>query len=228
MRTRARDRQTDRKTEAEIERQRDREREREKEKETSESEMAPSSTMERTVVWSNPANMAQIRQSRPYSGLGVQVKVLKPFKWFPLCSEAEPRSQRGLSVRAIFDDGADGGVVSPLHSQSTRRRPPPIEEGTTKQKLMTCTKTPRPESSLDYLICATFVGLREAWRRGTSESERAPSSTMERTAAWSRPCTNAARSTPAVRGGGGRFATCTLQRGEPTPRERRGGGGVLR
>ena len=34
------------------------------------------------------ACMAQIRQSRQDSGLGLQVKVLKPLKLFPLRSEA--------------------------------------------------------------------------------------------------------------------------------------------
>ena len=45
------------------------------------------------------ANMAHIRQSRPDSGLGFQVIVLKPFKLLPLRSEAvvgmhfEPKSK---------------------------------------------------------------------------------------------------------------------------------------
>ena len=34
--------------------------------------------------------MAHLRQSRPDYGLVFQVKVLKPFKLFPLRSEAEP------------------------------------------------------------------------------------------------------------------------------------------
>jgi len=34
------------------------------------------------------ANMAHIRQSRPYSGLGFQVKFLKIFELFPLFSRA--------------------------------------------------------------------------------------------------------------------------------------------
>jgi len=34
--------------------------------------------------------MAHIRQSRPDSGLGFQVKVLETFRFFPLCPEVEP------------------------------------------------------------------------------------------------------------------------------------------
>ena len=33
-------------------------------------------------------SMAHVRQSRPYSGLDFQVKVVKPCTWFPLRSEA--------------------------------------------------------------------------------------------------------------------------------------------
>ena len=35
------------------------------------------------------ANMAHIRQPRPDSGLGFQVKALEPFEWFPLRLDAE-------------------------------------------------------------------------------------------------------------------------------------------
>jgi len=44
-----------------------------------------------TPVWVSrcQVNSARVRQSRPDSGLDLQVKVLKPFKLFPLRSEVD-------------------------------------------------------------------------------------------------------------------------------------------
>ena len=60
------------------------------------------------------ANVAHTRQSRPESGLGVQVKVLKPFKLLPLLSEAPPASlnaHRGTSlIRKRPFLGSDPGM----------------------------------------------------------------------------------------------------------------------
>ena len=47
------------------------------------------------------ANLEQIRQSRPDSGLGFQVKVLERYKFSPLRSEAEGKRPRCLN-RADF------------------------------------------------------------------------------------------------------------------------------
>ena len=41
-----------------------------------------------TDTVSYPAKMAHVRQTRPDSGHGFQVKVLNPFEWSPLRSEA--------------------------------------------------------------------------------------------------------------------------------------------
>jgi hypothetical protein len=55
--------------------------------------------------------MEHIRQSRPDSGLGLQVKVPKPFKLFPLCSAAVRAkcTRAGGGGARLGDGGREGG-----------------------------------------------------------------------------------------------------------------------
>ena len=84
--------------------------------------------------------MAHVRQSRPDSGLGGRAEGLKNIYVVPfsLC--------RGLELNPRFPEAYNN--LANFHRE--------VETGTTSMILRPLARTPRPESGLDYLMCAMF------------------------------------------------------------------------
>ena len=90
--------------------------------------------------------MARTRQARPDSGLGFQIYFLKIVRVVPSLLGSE---QNSWALHA-----PQGELQPHLHPAEV---PLSSEEGTTYKILSTFGQTPRPESGLDCLTCATFA-----------------------------------------------------------------------